>query len=187
VPDLYQGHETIELSLVDPDNRRPVDYARRRALLAQAEELAALPERAAALHEWLAHAADGRAKFWAVWRALQLRREREAMLARAEYLPLEARGERARHVVAFARRDGAQCVIVVATRLFASLGLRAGELPLGAVWGDTAIELPAGALPAGTRLVDAMSGHAHVVEAHALPLASLLRDFPVAVLDGAAP
>jgi (1->4)-alpha-D-glucan 1-alpha-D-glucosylmutase len=50
VPDLYQGHETIELSLVDPDNRRPVDYVRRRALLAQAEELAALPERTAALH-----------------------------------------------------------------------------------------------------------------------------------------
>ena len=82
------------------------------------------------------------------------------MLGRAEYLPLEARGERARHVVAFARRDGAQWVIVVATRLFAWLGLRAGEAPVGAVWGDTAIELPAGdaALPAGTRLVDVMSG-----------------------------
>ena len=185
VPDLYQGHETIELSLVDPDNRRPVDYARRRALLAEAQALAAQPGRGAALHSLLEQAADGRAKFWTVWRALQLRREREAMLARAEYLPLEARGERAHHVVAFARRDGAQCVIVVATRLFASLGLRAGELPIGTVWGDTVIELPAGALPAGTRLVDVLSGEAHVVDAAGMPLAALLRHLPVAVLDTA--
>ena len=77
-------------------------------------------------------------------------------------------------------------MIVVATRLFASLGLRAGELPVGAVWGDTAVELPGAAPAAGTRLVDAMSGRTHVVDAHGLPLASLLRDFPVAVLDGAA-
>ena len=186
VPDVYQGHETIELSLVDPDNRRPVDYARRRALLAQMQALAVQPERGAALRTLLEHAADGSAKFWAVWRALQLRREREAMLARADYLALDARGERARHVVAFARRDGAQCVIVVATRLFASLGLSAGELPVGAVWGDTLVELPGAALAAGAHLVDAMSGRTHTVDAPGLPLASLLRDFPVAVLDGAA-
>jgi (1->4)-alpha-D-glucan 1-alpha-D-glucosylmutase len=189
VPDFYQGQETIELSLVDPDNRRPVDYARRRALLAQMEALAAQPERGAALRALLEGAPDGTAKFWAVWRALQLRRDREAMLRRAAYLPLEARGERARHVVAFARHDGARWVNVVATRLFASLGLRVGEAPVGAVWGDTAIELPAGdaahALPAGTRLVDAMSGDAHVLERAELSLASLLRHFPVAVLDAA--
>ena len=59
---------------------------------------------------------------------------------------------------------------------------------VGAVWGDTVIELPAGdaALPAGTRLVDVMSGSEHVVDAPGLRLAALLRDFPVAVLDGPA-
>jgi (1->4)-alpha-D-glucan 1-alpha-D-glucosylmutase len=188
VPDVYQGNETIELSLVDPDNRRPVDYARRRELLAQAQQLARLPERGAALRELLLHATDGRAKFWTIWRGLQLRREREAMLGRADYLPLEARGERARHVVAFARRDGRHWLVVVATRFFASLGLAVGEAPVGAAWGDTWVELPGAephALPPGARLVDAMSGAVHVVDGPALPLAALLRDFPVALLDAA--
>ena len=61
-----------------------MDYARRRALLSQAQDLAVQPERGAALRTLLGQAADGRAKFWAVWRALQLRREHEAMLARAD-------------------------------------------------------------------------------------------------------
>ncbi|HET9207315.1 MAG TPA: malto-oligosyltrehalose synthase, partial [Burkholderiaceae bacterium] len=64
VPDYYQGHETISLSLVDPDNRRPVDYAHRRDLLQRALELEKLPLRAAMLGEWLVRAPDGRAKFW---------------------------------------------------------------------------------------------------------------------------
>ena len=73
VPDYYQGHETIELTLVDPDNRRPVDYARRRELLQQARALEALPQRAAVLREWLSQAPDGRAKFWVTWSVLRIR------------------------------------------------------------------------------------------------------------------
>jgi (1->4)-alpha-D-glucan 1-alpha-D-glucosylmutase len=113
------------------------------------------------------------------------------MLRHADYLPLEVRGQRAEHVVAFARRDENQWVIVIGTRLFASLELQAGEAPIGAVWGDTEIVWPeadaAIAAARGAWLVDAVSGQRHAVEGSALPLARLLRDFPVAALSGEAP
>jgi (1->4)-alpha-D-glucan 1-alpha-D-glucosylmutase len=183
VPDFYQGHEAIELSLLDPDNRRPVDYARRLELLERAQRTAALPQRSASLAALLARATDGEAKFWTTWCALQLRREHETMLKRADYLPLQAQGAFGRHVLAFARHADAQWIIVVATRLFASLGLKVGELPLGAVWGDTVVELPAD-LPADMRLQDAIGGRTTIVEGNRLLLASLLHDFPVALLAG---
>ena len=186
VPDYYQGCEAIDLSLVDPDNRRPVDFERRRALLAQARDIAALPDRAPALRELIDQAVDGRAKFWTTWCTLQLRAANEAMLRDADYLPLEVRGERAEHVVAFARRAAGRWVVVIGTRLFASLGLAVGEAPIGAVWGDTEVVWPdagAAATP-GTGLVDALSGRQHAVVGPALPLAHVLRDFPVAALSG---
>lgn len=190
VPDYYQGCEAIELSLVDPDNRRPVDFDRRRAMLAQARDLAALPDRAPALRQLLDEAVDGRAKFWATWCALQLRVANEAMLRNADYLPLAVRGQRAEHVVAFARRAAGRWVVVVGTRLFASLGLPVGEPPIGAVWGDTEIVWPdsdgGAAATAGAWLADAVSGQRHAIVGSALPLARVLRLFPVAALSGEA-
>ncbi len=185
VPDFYQGHEAIELTLVDPDNREPVDYDRRHGLIDAAREIAAQPDRAASLRALLAEAADGRAKFWTVWQSLQLRRTREAMLTRAGYVALAAVGARAAHVVAFARHDGADWIVVVAPRLYAKLGLEVGQAPLGEVWGDTAIEWPEG-VAAPERFVDVIGGRSHRLEGGRLALATLLRDFPVAVLDGQA-
>ncbi len=188
VPDYYQGHEAIELSLVDPDNRRAIDYERRRTMLSGARAIAALPDRAAALRELLDHAHDGRAKFQATWCTLQLRRSHEAMLRRAEYVPLEVRGERAGHVVAFARRLGDEWVVVVGTRLFASLGLAGGDAPIGAVWADTEIVWPVAPLPGRAAptgwLEDCISGRRHGLDGSVLPVAALLREFPVAALFG---
>ena len=186
VPDFYQGCEAIELALVDPDNRRPVDYPRRSELLAAAQQIVDASDRSGTLRDWLQHAPDGRAKFWATWRALQVRREHAGMLGSADYVPLEVRGERAQHVVAFARHDGQQWLVVVGARLFAGLGLEVGELPIGAVWGDTAIVLPqtpgdaASSLPGSFK--DAMSGLAHTPADGVLPVAKLFSDLPVAVL-----
>ncbi len=107
--------------------------------------LADAPARAAALRQWLAGAVDGRAKFWVTWRALQLRRDAEAMLRRAEYLPLAVRGSAAQHVVAFARRDGAQLAGGggrAAGRRRCGAGV--GAAPVGECWGDTAIVWPEG-------------------------------------------
>ncbi len=131
VPDFYQGHAAIELSLMDPDNRRPVDHALRRALLQRAEASCQLADRPAELRELLSRAADGEAKFRVTWAALQLRREHAAMLRDAEYLPLALTGERAAHVVAFARRQALRWIVVVAPRLYASLGLAVGQPPIG--------------------------------------------------------
>jgi (1->4)-alpha-D-glucan 1-alpha-D-glucosylmutase len=189
VPDTYQGCEAIELSLVDPDNRRAVDYERRAAMLAGARDIAALPDRAAALRALVDHAVDGRAKLYATWCALQLRRGHEDMLRRAEYLPLEVRGARAVHVVAFARRTEAEWIVVVGTRLFASLGLNVGEAPIGAVWADAEIVWPVAEAAERSaqplQFDDAISGRRHELQGGALKLAELLREFPVAALFGA--
>ncbi|AOF85156.1 malto-oligosyltrehalose synthase [Hydrogenophaga sp. RAC07] len=187
VPDFYQGHESIQLSLVDPDNRRPVDFALRREMLTEARSIAAMPDRSAALGELLAHAGDGRAKFWVTWQALQLRRDRIHMLRHATYVPLEVRGERSANVIAFARRHGRSWVVVVGTRLSAAFGLPVGTAPLGDCWGDTAIVWPEGAMPdcAEPLLTDAVSGQRHGTHRETLPLAEVLREFPVAVLFSA--
>ena len=191
VPDFYQGHELIELSLVDPDNRRAVDFERRRHGLAEAQRLQALPDaaaRLAVLRDWVAHAPDGRAKLWVTWRALQLRRSHETLLRHAEYLPLELRGSRARHALAFARRDGDRWILVVAARLLAGFERPCGVLPAAADWGDTALVLPAAAgapWQCGPGLEDALTGLRHTPTDGTLLLAQVLTEFPVAALSGA--
>jgi (1->4)-alpha-D-glucan 1-alpha-D-glucosylmutase len=188
VPDFYQGQEASELSLVDPDNRRPIDFARRRAMLAEARAVAALPERSAALRELLSNVDDGRAKFWVTWCTLQLRQARADTLRQADYVALEVRGERRANVVAFARRQGSAWVVVVGTRLSASFALPVGTAPIGDAWGDTAIVWPVpGAARAEHRapwLTEVISGRRHGLQTATLPLAEVLREFPVAALFG---
>lgn len=178
VPDLYQGSELIELSLVDPDNRREVDYDLRERLLAELERLP--PERAG---ELCAQLDDGRAKLWTIWRALRARRERPELFERGDYLPLALSGARARNAVAFVRRHGGATLVVVAGRLFASLGLEPGTIPLGeAAWGDTSADVSF--LPAPARLHNALTGESLTLSDGRLPLARALGRFPGALLVG---
>jgi (1->4)-alpha-D-glucan 1-alpha-D-glucosylmutase len=182
VPDLYQGTEIPDLSLVDPDNRRPVDYAARAALLDELEALTKKPAAviAARVAQFARDPLDARAKLWIVLRALELRKDAE-LFELGSYVPLEASGERAAHVVAFARRCGDRALIAIVPRLCARLLGEPGRLPLGeAVWGDTAIDLaPLGAL-GGLR--DALTGSQGAAGAAWVPVASLLRHLPVALL-----
>ncbi len=156
VPDLYQGAELWDLSLVDPDNRRPVDYELRRLLL---RELAgAEPEAIWARRD------DGSPKLWTIQRALALRGRRPDLFGeRSTYLPLTAHGAEAGHVVAFVRGGGA---VTIAPRLV--LGVR-GD------WADTALELPSGTWR------NEMTGD--VVAGGEVALAEVLRRFPVALLS----
>jgi (1->4)-alpha-D-glucan 1-alpha-D-glucosylmutase len=143
VPDLYQGNELWDFSLVDPDNRRPVDYEHRARLLAQLRQAAsgdpsALADYVAELYEDIE---DGRLKLYFTWKLLALRAEREAPFRCGEYLPLRVTGPRSDHVVAFARSHGDTTVAVATTRWFARLNAVMVK-PVGNVWTDTAVETP---------------------------------------------
>ena len=153
VPDLYQGSELWDLSLVDPDNRRPVDYELRGGLLDEIRHAGAADARA--------RADEGAPKLWLISRLLEARREHPELFQGAPYEPLAATGPRAGHVVAFSRGK----LVVAVPRLVVGLG---GE------WGDTSIELPAGAWS------DVLTGHGF--EGGAVAVRDLLADFPVAVL-----
>jgi (1->4)-alpha-D-glucan 1-alpha-D-glucosylmutase len=179
VPDIYQGAELLELALVDPDNRRPVDYAQRRALLEEIAAIAAAADVGSTVRALLAQPEDGRAKLWIIWCALQLRREQPQLFALGDYQPLSVSGEQARHIVAFSRTAEGRCVVAIAARLYAGLRLDAGAEPIGAVWAGTTIELPS---PAAGRWRDVLSGHFFEAAAAAQPLSTLLAFLPVALL-----
>ncbi|MEW6165641.1 MAG: malto-oligosyltrehalose synthase [Pseudomonadota bacterium] len=182
VPDIYQGCELWQFNLVDPDNRRPVDYALRRQLLAELRRLDGLDAAALAapLRALLDAMDDGRAKLWLIRRALALRTARPELFRDGGYLPLAVRGARASHVCAFARRHGDQALVAVVPRLTFKLLRERGGLPLGdAVWGNTQIELPAALARRGWR--DALTAARHGAAA-TLPLADVLAAFPVALL-----
>jgi len=175
VPDYYQGTELLNDSLVDPDNRRPVDFRARRAVLAElsAADDDALPELARRL---LRDLPSGALKMHVTHRALSLRRTRPALFADGDYLPLRVDGGQARHLIAFARTHEADVAVTVAARFFTTLP----DPPLGAgAFGGTAIELPSG-LAGSYRCV--LSGVAVDAGAGRLTLSSLLAHLPVALL-----
>ncbi|HVV81568.1 MAG TPA: glycogen debranching protein GlgX [Kofleriaceae bacterium] len=140
VPDVYQGTELWDLSLVDPDNRRPVDYARRRAILDELDARGAAGARgggeptAALAGELLAAYADGRIKLHVTRRALQLRRRERLLFLEGGYQPIDG-GE---HVIAFERAHDGRRLVCVVPRLPVTLtrGGEAGRFPLGDVWGE---------------------------------------------------
>ena len=188
VPDIYQGNELLDFSLVDPDNRRPVDYARRAGLLSELEAHgAADPKFARAL---LADLNDSRAKLYLTWRALQFRKAHAALFDAGEYLPADVTGVRASHLCAYARHRGNERALVVIPRLYARLLGERDQLPLGErVWDDTAIEPPGG--PAGARWHNVLDGRAIDTQLSdgrlALPASKVLANFPVALLEARPP
>ncbi len=181
VPDIYLGTEIWDFSLVDPDNRRPVDYAHRKAMLEGMTAIAGSEGMANAAREMAEAPDDGRAKLWVVWRALGLRRLHPKLFEQGDYAPLAASGTRADHVVAFARRHADAGVIAIAGRLWASLGVDTRVAPIGAaVWGDTTID--AHALPADVQLVNALTGERVAVRDGRILLADAFANFPGALL-----
>jgi (1->4)-alpha-D-glucan 1-alpha-D-glucosylmutase len=165
VPDIYQGSELWDLSLVDPDNRRRVDFAARRRLLAEmrASASGAIPDPSA----W----ADGREKLFLLWRLLALRADRAELFASGGYAPLPASGARSAHVCAFLRQHGEAAVAVVIPRLVARL-YGAAET---ADWGDATVMLPAGSWR------DVVTGRSHSCSG-SIAVSRLLDEFPVTAL-----
>jgi (1->4)-alpha-D-glucan 1-alpha-D-glucosylmutase len=186
VPDCYQGSELWDLNLVDPDNRRPVDFVARAAALAalpQGHEAAPL---AALLDRWR----NGDIKLYLQSMLLRERRRAPAAFGEGAYTPLATRGEFADHLCAFARETEDAATIVVVPRLVVALGAGTGRMPIGPVWTDTAILSPASL--AGKRWVNLFTGEAvraaetaETAEGDAWRAEDLLRALPVAVLVAA--
>ena len=186
VPDIYRGTELWDFSLVDPDNRRPVDYDKRRALLAKLKSRA---DKAANLSTFaeslLEKSQDGRIKMYTLYRALSFRRSHSPLFQNGAYRPLRAVGGEQEHVCAFARTLGEEALVAVAPRLV--VGLTGGKEtpPVGEeVWGDTWLALPFE--KAGRRYRNLFTGEVLAVEGQGakagLSLADALRRFPVALL-----
>jgi (1->4)-alpha-D-glucan 1-alpha-D-glucosylmutase len=143
VPDLYQGSEQWAFSLVDPDNRRPVDFAK---LAADFEAVRALAERGAPWGELWQHAADGRIKHLATARLLQLRGEFRKLFECGGYVPLAVRGDANDHAIAFARSHEGACVIVVAARLTYTMCHGYDSRWQPELWKGTSLDLDADAV-----------------------------------------
>ena len=185
VPDIYQGNEIWDFSLVDPDNRRPVDYEKRRAMLAQLRDLRT-PD-PASVRALVDHLDDGRCKLYLTWKVLQFRREHEELFRRGEYVPLRVSGEHASNLCAFARHYQGEWIIAIAPRLYLRLLGQREQPPHGAeVWENTLIELPRGYDVEAGVLRNLLDGSqvspARPGERPGVLAATALAHFPVAVL-----
>ncbi|MGH8667588.1 MAG: malto-oligosyltrehalose synthase, partial [Burkholderiales bacterium] len=165
VPDYYQGTELWDFSLVDPDNRRPVDYGLRKRYV---------DEKHVDTGSLIENLSDGRAKLHVIRRGLEVRRAHPRLFHGGKYIPLYADAGREENVVAFALSQGSSALVAVAPRLFSGL-LGTGSAPLGSrVWGESKIGLPEGAYR-NVLTDERIGGGSH-------PVRNILGRFPVALL-----
>jgi (1->4)-alpha-D-glucan 1-alpha-D-glucosylmutase len=146
VPDFYQGSELWSRNLVDPDNRRPVDFpSRTQALQALLDSPDFDPAGIASdlLTKW----PDGRIKLYAIWKALGCRRRHSALFREGEFIPLETAGEQSSHVLAFLRRRGEEQVVTILPRWVANIPKSVQTAELGNFWRGTILKLPPDRVP----------------------------------------
>lgn len=181
VPDFYQGSELWDLSLVDPDNRRPVDYVLRAEHLGALKDLHQRKGAAAVCDDVLNTIPDGRIKLWTTHRALATRRELHSLIRHGEYIPLTVEIEKRQNAVAFLRRDPAtqQSMLVAVPRFACSLAHAKPHLPGAEAWGKAQISLPEQASSSFVNIFTDKEIHA---EDGGLRLHDILADFPVAML-----
>lgn len=176
IPDFYQGTELWSLTLVDPDNRRPVDFERRRRFL---DEIRNSETRQAYWQQIKASPEDGRIKLFFTYRALQVRKKMAAVFEKGTYAPLPAEGPLKEHIVAFARRHDAAWAITIAPRFFTHL-VAEGHYPVGSeLWNETVVRVPDGS-PA--RWKDAITSTACQARKGVIEVGKALHSFPAAIL-----
>jgi (1->4)-alpha-D-glucan 1-alpha-D-glucosylmutase len=179
VPDFYQGSELWDLSLVDPDNRRPVDFEKRRTMLAGIREQDDA-DLARLVQDLLSTREDGKIKLFLIYRALKAKKAHQEIFRSGAYLPLKSAGRFSRHVIAFAWRYQRQWALVIAPRFLSHLILE-GDFPLGRqVWQNTEVLMPNGAPVTWRNVITS-----EVLSAgQTLPVGDVLLSFPVALLMG---
>ena len=168
VPDTYQGTESWNQSLVDPDNRRPVDYARLGRVLTRLEKGHDL----ALACKLLGHYEDGAVKVMTTWAALQARQAHPELFGEGRYRPMEA----GKYLVAFARDHAGQSAVTVAPRLTLSLTREKSPWALAESWGNRTLTLDAGTY------TNVLTGERLRVRGGKVPVAKVLEDFPLALL-----
>jgi (1->4)-alpha-D-glucan 1-alpha-D-glucosylmutase len=175
-PDIYRGCELWDLSLVDPDNRRPVDFAARQRLLEEVKQAGSK-----AVPSFAANWADGRIKLYVTAALLEARRRWPDLFAIGDYRPLRVTGPAAKHVVAFSRRYQKTVMVVIAGRLFARLPRQPGALcPDALAWKDTMVD---GLTMPGAVFQNVLTGRAAEVPADGnLAVDRILEELPFAVL-----
>ncbi|MFN7999315.1 MAG: malto-oligosyltrehalose synthase, partial [Bryobacteraceae bacterium] len=176
VPDFYQGTEFWMFSLVDPDNRRSVDYPARIALLESLRKREA-EDRRALVNDVIEHWPNHGIKMYLTYKALEFRRKHRDLFREGEYLPLEAGGAGTRHVCAFARRLDSEWAVVVTPVLPAGLGYSPPDLR-SARWDNTFVRFPNGA---PSRWRNVFTGREQEWSPET-SVSELLHDFPVALL-----
>jgi (1->4)-alpha-D-glucan 1-alpha-D-glucosylmutase len=183
IPDFYQGTELWDFSLVDPDNRRPVNFEIRRKRLAELKQRLEQAESAKDLvRDWR----DGSIKLYVTLQALHFRRENRLLFQEGAYIPLAGSGDLKEHVCAFARRGGEGLILVVVPRFLARTARDRLEIPLGeSVWGDSCVLIPA-EIPGMTFrniFTGEMLQRSDVNGEGALSLREVFAHFPVAMLE----
>jgi (1->4)-alpha-D-glucan 1-alpha-D-glucosylmutase len=177
VPDFYQGTELWDLSLVDPDNRRPVNFEQRLSFLKDIKEKAQ-EDVLKLIQELLANKEDGRIKLFLTARILEARKQNLQLFQAGDYIPLEVVGKFKDQVVAFAKQYENKVAIALAPRMLTSL-VPSGTYPLGKdVWQDTQLQLPVGM---ASSWKDVLTDQLLTTNGTVL-VGVALKDFPVALL-----
>jgi (1->4)-alpha-D-glucan 1-alpha-D-glucosylmutase len=180
VPDFYQGTELWDFSLVDPDNRRPVDYGKRAEMLASLR-IGESTNRSALVDRLVSDPWDGMIKLYLTHRALAYRGRARAVFDTGAYLPQNIVGERSNHAVAFARTSNDQTVIVTVGRFLSRL-----ESPIGReTWGRTSLSLGHELGHGRYRdvLTDQITTTVETIDGYDLPLGQIFAHLPLALLE----
>lgn len=186
VPDFYQGTELWDFSLVDPDNRRPVDYEKRARWLAELKTASESTARRTLMGELVEHRLDGRIKMFVTAEGLRYRKEHAQLFQRGDYVPLEGIGVQREHIFAFARIFEGEALVAAVPRLVTSIVPAAMTPPLGEkIWADTHIVMPA--WKDGTIFRNRFTGEelstASREGKQVIPAGGLFNIFPVALLE----
>jgi (1->4)-alpha-D-glucan 1-alpha-D-glucosylmutase len=182
VPDVYQGQEMFDFSLVDPDNRRPVDFDLRTRTLEALRVRANSGDVAGLCEELLHEYRDGHVKLWLTWRVLDYRNSHRELFRRGKYTSIQVLEDKDEHVVAFTRSHEGETAIVAAPRLPYTLMKGSLHAPQGAVWGNVQLVLPEEA--SGRQFRNVLTGEVITPRReNTLLCREVFARFPVALLD----
>ena len=184
VPDFYQGTEIWNFSLVDPDNRQPVDYSLRNEMLEEIKKREKESSLSELARDLIIHKENGMAKLYLIYKALYYRKNNSELFEKSDYMPLEVIGEKSYSVCAYARREGRREIIIAVPRFLAKW-VDVNEPPLGTIWKDTALLIPF--LTPGSHLKNIFTDDIMIAREHdnriSVPVAEVFADFPAAMIE----